>query len=195
MDKRQVKTKKKLSEAILALAAVKSISEITVSEISARAEINRSTFYQHAHSAADLLYSTLNAELDEVRAAHLIPFANDYQQAIAETTNAVLSHVELNAEIYRRGLGNDSVRGGLHAVLINHVSASIRILYAQESMQKFAPPGVELALAEEMSANFIAFGTVGALASWLQGPEPRKKSDFLKVFDAITPEWWPKTSA
>lgn len=60
MDKRQVKTKQKLADAILSLAATKAVSEITVSEIAQHAGINRSTFYQHATGPADLLQSTLS---------------------------------------------------------------------------------------------------------------------------------------
>lgn len=195
MDKRQVKTKQKLAEAILNLAATKPVSEITVSEIAQYAQINRSTFYQHATGAADLLQSTLRAELDTIRNQHLVFIEGSAEQAIANVTAAVLDHVERNAEIYRRGLGNESAAGSLHAVLVTHFSESIRILYTQQALRDITPAGINTPLAENMSANYVAYGTVGAFVSWLNSPEPRHKAEFLKIFDAVTPQWWPRTSA
>jgi len=194
MDKRQVKTKHKLADAILSLAATKSVSEITVSEIAQLAEINRSTFYQHATSAADLLQSTLRAELDAIRNQYLVFIDGSAEKAVANVTAAVLDHVERNAEIYRRGLGNESAVGSLHAVLVNHFSESIQILYSQQTLLESVPTNFNQQLAEEMSANYVAYGTVGAYVSWLNSPEPRQKAEFLKIFDALTPAWWPRTS-
>jgi AcrR family transcriptional regulator len=67
VDARQRKTRAKLAAVILRLAAERPASELTVSEITVAAEINRSTFYQHAASPMDLLERVLREELDSIR--------------------------------------------------------------------------------------------------------------------------------
>lgn len=55
MDRRQIRTKKLIREALLELIIEKGLGEITVSDLAERAEINRGTFYLHYHDVADLV--------------------------------------------------------------------------------------------------------------------------------------------
>lgn len=53
-DKRTVRTKKLLREALLDLTEEKGLEKITVSDLTSRAEINRGTFYLHYKDVRDL---------------------------------------------------------------------------------------------------------------------------------------------
>lgn len=55
MDKRMVKTKKAIQNALVELAQEKELNQITVTDIAKRAEINRKTFYAHYSCAEDVL--------------------------------------------------------------------------------------------------------------------------------------------
>src|SRR3546814_11082417 len=66
-DPRVERTRARLAEAVLALAAERDITTASVSELTRRAGVNRSTFYAHADTPVELLTRVLAAELDDVR--------------------------------------------------------------------------------------------------------------------------------
>lgn len=55
VDRRQVKTKQALRKALIELIEEKGLSNITVTDITTRADVNRGTFYLHYQDAPDML--------------------------------------------------------------------------------------------------------------------------------------------
>ena len=76
LDKRVVKTKKAIADALMMLALEKDISKITVSDIAERAVINRSTFYLH--------YGDVKGVMDDI------------QKDIADIVGHSLSRFDIN---------------------------------------------------------------------------------------------------
>ena len=66
MDKRVIRTRKRLHNALLKLMKTKNIREITVKELVEEAGINRSTFYLHYNSVPEILESLQQFYLDKV---------------------------------------------------------------------------------------------------------------------------------
>ncbi|QWT24430.1 TetR/AcrR family transcriptional regulator [Subtercola sp. PAMC28395] len=214
MDARQLKSREKLRTAILTLAASRQGDEITASEVAALAGVNRSTFYEHAASPSALLELVLRTELDEIRERHLRhATAETAGTAMAEVTRAVLHHVDEHALIYALGLNETSGSASLHPMLSSHFGASIRLLVSLQAVTiedhdiAEAHPGhggaaIERAgsiraeqtspiLLTEMATRFIADGSVGAIATWLDTPEPRDAEAFLHAYRQLLPAWWP----
>jgi AcrR family transcriptional regulator len=67
-DLRAVRSRRKLHEAVLHLAAGQPIESVSVAELTRAAGLNRTTFYNHASSPADALEQALFGELDGMRA-------------------------------------------------------------------------------------------------------------------------------
>lgn len=193
MDARQLKSRQKLHAAVLDLAERSSIADLTVSALSTRAGVHRSTFYEHASSPVDLLQAALGSELDEIRDRFLVGADEaDAAAAVLGTTTAVLDHVDAHAAIYQRGLGDGSSGASLHAMLSAHFQDSIRLLVSTGAV--VLPAGVGGMSANgirEGVAHFIADGTVGLIEAWLQGQPPRDKAQFLQLFAELVPSWWP----
>ncbi len=63
-DRRVLRTRKQLSEAILALILERSYESITIQDITERADLNRATFYLHYGSKEDLLVDSLETHFD-----------------------------------------------------------------------------------------------------------------------------------
>lgn len=76
LDKRVVKTRKAIADALMMLALEKDISKITVSDIADRAVINRSTFYLH--------YGDVKGVMDDI------------QKDIADIVGHSLSRFDIN---------------------------------------------------------------------------------------------------
>lgn len=64
-DLRVIKTRRTIRETLIALMGEKELSDITVSELSARAMINRKTFYRHYRTVADVVTELENEILSE----------------------------------------------------------------------------------------------------------------------------------
>ncbi|MBF4635716.1 TetR/AcrR family transcriptional regulator [Agreia pratensis] len=196
MDSRQKKTRARLASAVLSLAADRQASEITASEIAITAEINRSTFYQHAASPAALLESVLRTELDELRCTHLgeadLTTARQASEAIRHVTVAVLQHVDSHDAIYIRGLGESSGSASLQPMLSQHFAASIGLLLDRHAVSvPDSTPALPDGFMADAAARFIADGTVGALAVWLSTPRPRSTETFMTAYRTFLPSWWP----
>lgn len=185
LDARQIRTQSALTQAILELASERPVREISMADLARAAGVNRSTVYQHATSPAGLLCDVMRAELDAVREAHLVELG-DLGQAMRETVLGVLDHLERHASIYRRELRDPANQ--LHAMLSGHFAASVAALIERLDL---GPAGVNAALFREAAPRWIADGSVGAMAAWLDGPEPRDREAYLKIHAALLPPWWP----
>jgi AcrR family transcriptional regulator len=198
VDSRQKKTRAKLASVVLRLASERPASEITASEIAIAAEINRSTFYQHASSPVALLERVLKDELDEIRDRYLgeaaLQSSLDSSDAIEQVTRAALRHVDSHAAIYIRGLGSGSGSASLKPLLSEHFAGSMTLLFARHAL---SVPALDDAQATstfvaESAASFIANGSVGAIEVWLRTAEPRDEDQFMQAYHLILPSWWPR---
>jgi AcrR family transcriptional regulator len=193
MDARQRKTRAALATAVLELASEQSIVDATVSQLAARAGIHRSTFYEFASSPIDLLQSVLRGELDMVREEFRVDVdPSRVGRALADTTSAVLAHVERHESIYRRGLGEGSEGASLHAMLSGHFDQSARLLLSQHSIRIPEVSGVDESTLRDAVAGYVADGTVGAIEVWLRSPAPRDREAFLRLWAVLVPGWWPR---
>ena len=192
MDPRSRRSRDRLFAAALDLAAEEPIASLSVTQVAEAAGVHRSTFYEHASSPGDLVEQALTGELDDLRAA-LLRDDSDAGTAVTEVTEGVLEHVARNAAIYRRELADGG--GSLHAMLSRHFRETMRILLARARVRiDIEVAGVQHAEIDEAASRFLADGTVGVIEGWLRHPEPEVE-DFLKVYLAILPAWWPRPGA
>ncbi len=42
-----------------------------------------------------------------------------------------------------------------------------------------------------VASRYVAYGTVGAIEAWLEGPEPRSVDAFAERYRLLLPAWWP----
>ena len=186
MDARWQRSRSKLTTAVLALASTQSADNLTASSIAAHAGVHRSTFYEHATSPMDLLQSALSEELDAIRARYLDNAGpDDAMTAVTNATVDVLIHADRHAAIYRAGL-----KLSLHSMLSEHFQESTHVLLRHGVITiPFGEPGDQVVA--ESVARFIADGTVGIIAVWLESPAPRDPVALLRQLSYLVPEWWP----
>ncbi len=82
LDRRQRKSREAIQNALLALLRDKPLEEITISELSARADVNRKTFYNNYHNIQevrdeldnrylDMIFSLLGTDENALRSSNL----------------------------------------------------------------------------------------------------------------------------
>lgn len=187
-DIRYVRTRERLTDAVLALAAERDIISASVSELARRAGINRTTFYAHAQTPVELLTRVLAADLDRVRqetTAQLDAQGLLLRDLSRRTMRRILDHVLRHEPIYH-GTSLISSRYALRVVLADHVRESILLVYQEGFL---IPPAPQREMAE-FSAAFIAHGVAATVEAWLDHPAPRDEETLLTAIEAMYPAWY-----
>jgi AcrR family transcriptional regulator len=184
MDIRIEATQRELKKAILSLAAQKDVGAITVAELACAAGIDRSTFYAHASSPADLLLGVLLEDLDPIRLEVLDHSPKAFAEAGRQLSRQLVEHIERYAAIYGE---RDSTRpnSALHTVLSTRFRESLELIFEHFKGAR----GTDSALEPRYLAAFIAHGIVGLVATWLNEPAPRNRAKLEAMFGVVYSTW------
>lgn len=126
-DLRIVKTRRTIRNALVDLMSEKELSAITISELSARAEVNRKTFYRHYHTIADVVAELENEILSEF--SEILKSGNDSLMNIGAVFRDISALVERRREFFVRLMtyNHDLFNNGkIKAMLCKTLSVSLR---------------------------------------------------------------------
>lgn len=92
-------TKKRLSDALVALLLEKPAQAITVRELTARAKVSRGTFYFHYTDISDLLHQLEQEQVEQIRALmdDLLPHIR--QDFLPEILSRLFSYLQANRDV------------------------------------------------------------------------------------------------
>jgi AcrR family transcriptional regulator len=179
------RTTRAFEEAVVDLAARRSVSRISVAELADRAGVTRATFYNRYSSPLDLLIQVLRADLErghrreaEARAAG----GHSATELLRLATAEVADHVERHLPIYRHALA-DPADSGVYDALVRHFGD-----YTLSFMADGDHPGLPEAN-RRVIAQFMAHGFAGAIRAWLDDPAVTK-DDMVDASVACAPAWW-----
>ena len=158
MDARIVRTRRSLQEALFALARERGVDGVSVSDIAARAGVNRSTFYQHYSDKETLLADALDLVADQAGAnlGAIELFAPDPPEVLV----SFLAHIDQNHDLYLRVF----TEPGYGAVLA-------RLRYKmREAIRGLAPTAEEI-IPRSVPVDTVAAGitglVLGVIGEWL----------------------------
>ncbi|WP_226665267.1 TetR/AcrR family transcriptional regulator [Metabacillus litoralis] len=163
IDRRIVKSKKAMKDAILSLMQDKDFKEISISDIVRAADLNRGTFYKHYQYKEDLL----NELIDEVIADLVASFREPYKDIeILDVKNLTTSAVKVFDHVQKYSTFYSLI-----------VSTSVLAGF----QQKFCEVLKELTLNDlnesipnskvnrELHASYQAYAILGLIIEWIQG--------------------------
>lgn len=161
MDRRVVRTKKVLTNALFQLLEEKELSQITVTELAQRAEVDRKTYYLHYNTPADILEDFYRDQVqrlkEKLRQEGIFEGSMDIA-GFFRVTNELLAE---NLDLYRH-----LAKGGADSSFSNHLRVLLKEkLVAQ--MRRFVPqlPQEEV----ELYSLFCASGIHWVYRDWLTG--------------------------
>ncbi|MEV6348957.1 hypothetical protein [Actinoplanes sp. NPDC051851] len=195
LDVRARRTRDALREAVLRLASELPVEQIAVADLVRTAKINRTTFYKHAASPAEVLEQVLYADLDRLRANWLTSVLDEHlpaDQIWERSTGELAAHLERFDGVYTTGLvGHRSAV--LHRLLTDHFAASARALL--ERAPELLPDGAGSPQwrATAYSA-FIAHGQTGIVEAWLTESRPRDRHLLITAVAGMLPTWLTATT-
>jgi AcrR family transcriptional regulator len=167
MDPRVRQTRWQLQDALRELVAEKGYRAVSVQDIAARANVNRTTFYLHFRSKAELL--DLIAEDLVQRAARLAGTEPPERRPDAATPRILVAfflEVEASAEFYERMVAAEGNLAFLS--LLTRFVEQESLWRLERGVSIVAPEDVPLPLA----ARLVASTVVGTLSWWLEQGRP-----------------------
>jgi AcrR family transcriptional regulator len=182
----------RLLAAVVELAAVEPIHEVTVAELCQAAGVTRDTFYRYATRPIDLLA--------EAMARDLPPIAELVSQ-LAEPTavnpleipgQMILQHIERNLPVYRNAL-RPHLDSALRDVLLGRI-LELLVAFAESHPEVLPRIAGKLAGTGEIRQMlvFTASGIVGAVEEWTrQEPDQTASVErMLEILFASAAPWW-----
>jgi AcrR family transcriptional regulator len=189
-DVRRERTRKRLEDAVLELASERDITTASVSELTRRAGVVRTTFYAHADTPMKLLTGVLSRELDAVREALLreLSTKNDrggFRELTRRTLGLVIDHVIRHEAVYA-STNSASSAYALRAVLAEHIASSVYLILDGGYVDTPSSKPEDL----EIYATILAHGAAAAVELWLRRPKPRSRDALLSAIAAVHPAWY-----
>lgn len=177
-DRRVRRTRRRLKKALLELIRERRYDEITVREIAERADVGRSTFYDHFGSKEDLLFDGFEERLlamaeaardtptDDVPLGFGVPF---------------LEHVRLQRRFFRAAIvGGREAR--IRKKTTEILARAARVELARDG--RSASPAPDDALLEAR-AHCVAGAFLGLLGWWLEDPQRLESEEVDRVYRGV----------
>ena len=192
-DRRILKSKKALRDALVELIQEKGYDAVSVEEITQRANVGRATFYLHYKDKEELLLEEfIEMAQDRVQALSEIPVsvweASDnpveyfYENQPMMPLQKVFEHGAENAGLYRVLLrGESSTR---LADRIQRIIATSIHEIAEATRQKDPTP-VKLQVPIDLLAAYFTGALLSSLAWWLDEKQPASPSEMTRLFQSL----------
>ena len=190
-DRRVERTRSALKHALYELIDEKGYDQVTVEEITDRANLGRATFYLHYRDKEDLLLEDVVDLVDQmVENATGMPWLRWKQapDASLPTPNRpppmvmVFRHVAENAKHYRiilRGQGTYTVGERLREIIIQAIK-ELGLVRGQEGK-----PIGELPVPIDVIANYYAGSVMGLVSWWLENDTPYTPEQMADYFQRL----------
>ena len=183
MDRRVSRTRRQLRDALMALILEKGYNNVTIEDITQRADLGRTTFYLHFHDKDDLLLKSLDAIAEELQnqVQQMSGHQLDKQKLFSNPVAIIFRHIEENRTLYRI-----IVKGEANKVVlrIHDIIEKGFMNFLDQRLKEFIRPKPDLPL--ELVAGYFASAMVGFTIWWLEKELPYTADEaadlFVKLF-------------
>lgn len=157
VDRRVVRTKKAIKTAYLSLMEEKDISDITISELTRKAGINRRTFYTHYRSAGEII-DELESDMVSILGEIVLKVdVNDIRQSISNIFLQLNEMISVEFDYYFHRVRMDM--RGVFMTRLKGISAELsdRFMRECENMKRQTA---------ETMAEFVVGGFFNVFVEW-----------------------------
>lgn len=175
-DRRIRKTKKLLKESLIELMNEKKVKDITIKDITERADLNRGTFYLHYLDIYDLL-SQIEDEIITNLTALLKTFNETQTLSSYELLEQLFNYLYENKEIFRVLLYTNS-----DTQFLNKLQTLIKTmgLYTLQNVYKDSQP-----IVYTYFLSFISSGVIGMVEHWFENGMTLTPSEMASMVDQM----------
>jgi AcrR family transcriptional regulator len=173
-DRRVRRTRANLQRALLELVAEQDLSQISIADVVDRADVSRSTFYDHYHGVDELAEAACTSMIDDLIASltAIDPAPAKPSDPRADPNPAVtafFTHFAEHAFLYRSLLGpTGSARVIEHVRLRTTAAARLSPLLPAPDDTPGRGAADPSGLSRDVPAAFVAGALLGVATDWLQ---------------------------
>lgn len=188
-DRRIRRTQKLLGEALVELALEKGYKNITIQEVTQRADIGYRTYFRHYAGLDELLIEVAKSRLDDIYELLDLPATEmvtemvleDPAQYFLEIGRRLFEHIQENQTEFRFLLLDHSLRFLLDPVMKRACER------AEENLRNLPQKNISAALA----ANHIIASAFSLMRWWLENDMPHTPERMGEIFTDLTvqPTW------
>ncbi|MDR4888554.1 TetR/AcrR family transcriptional regulator [Fredinandcohnia sp. QZ13] len=161
LDRRIVKSKRAMKDALLALMNEKDFKEISISDIVREADLNRGTFYKHYQYKEDILHEIMDEVIDDLIQSYREPYKGVEIFEIKKlSTSAVkiFDHVYKYANFYSHIVKTSTLTG-----FQNKFCSVLKELALSDLHNPLNDPKID----REIHANYQAYAILGMVIEWI----------------------------
>jgi AcrR family transcriptional regulator len=192
-DRRVLRTRAALRQALMELIREKGYDALTVEEITQHANLGRATFYLHYRDKDDLLLEEFSQLAQErVQVLSEVPFSAWLPSGTEGGTAAenkpiqpflmVFQHVADNAELYRILLKNQSsnrIAGRIREILIESINQFV------QTKAKTDPIPILFEVPVELLAAYFNGALVSSIDWWLENTQQYSVEEMTRMFQRL----------
>lgn len=178
-DRRVRRTKKMLTQALMQLMQEKQLKEITVRELTDRADMNRGTFYLYYRDIYDMLEKLEDSMFEALNSIASQHETDVVQQETKPILLDIFRFVEDNRETVRVLLSPYGDMKFLHRLFEVIRSKCLTVFQQAESMEQKTEADFEYRF------SFVIYGTAGLIRSWVSRDCRESAVEMAETADAL----------
>ena len=162
-DRRILKTKRAIYEALVELMQKKKLNSITVTELAAAANINRKTFYTYYSTVNDVLDEVINELISSLKDL-MYTMSEDYNMLSPQTLFAFLNTIMSDVDIVRALFTSDNGN-----MLFNKLQKALQETLLKELIDN----DIKMNIPPEqypLISSFVAGGMIYVYYEWITNP-------------------------
>lgn len=180
LDRRIVRTRQRLREALLSLIVERGYEKSSVQDILDRAEIGRATFYEHFRSKEDLLASGIEqlrvSLLQEWKA---VSKADGKPVQRLGFALALFRHVDSHRRLYKAIVGRES------GVIVERKMRRMLADLVREDLKSFKSAG-QNTVSTDLAVQYVVGAFWSVLTWWMDYSVPLSPEDMNNIFCRLT---------
>lgn len=179
-DRRVQRTRKMLREALMSLILEEGYDEISIQDITDKANLGRATFYLHFKDKDELLQEVMNRLMEEL--LEQVPQLSETQWLLDDTRSLIklFDFAAQHYDLYRIlifGSGGITASRQLRESIASRVEASIQAEIDQSEVEPLLPAA--------FIANFFAGALLSTIYWWLDNDLPYPVEEIARLFLTI----------
>lgn len=177
-DRRILKTKRAIYEALVELMQKKKLNSITVTELAAAANINRKTFYTYYSTVNDVLDEVINELISSLKDL-MYTMSEDYNMLSPQTLfaflNTIMSDVDIVRALFTSGNGN---------MLFNKLQKALQETLLKELIDN----DIKMNIPPEqypLISSFVAGGMIYVYYEWITNPNGTSLDEMARTLTTL----------
>ena len=177
-DRRILKTKKAIYEALVELMQKKKLNSITVTELAAAANINRKTFYTYYSTVNDVLDEVINELISSLKDL-MYAMSEDYNMLSPQTLFAFLNTIMSDVDIVRALFTSDNGN-----MLFNKLQKALQETLLKELIDN----DIKMNIPPEqypLISSFVAGGLIYVYYEWITNPNGTSLDEMARTLTTL----------